>query len=127
MGEGSREGTRTLQSRLPVVLECGGAAHGLRRWQGVQRAPLEQRPLHARHQERGSSWSRTLGMGVLSKDLRNQLARVTLAAREAAERGVRTALEHLGVHEKDYRAHMKVEARQLRNRLRARGRALGDV
>ena len=64
---------------------------------------------------------------ALSKDLRNQLARVTLAAREAAERGARAALEHLAVHEKDYRVHMTVEARQLRNRLRARGRALGDV
>jgi hypothetical protein len=66
-------------------------------------------------------------VGVLSKELRTQLARVTLAAREAAERGVRAALEHLAVHEKDYRSHMTVEARQLRNRLRARGRALGDV
>src|SRR5437016_8543943 len=66
-------------------------------------------------------------MRVLSKELRNQLARVTLEARDAAERGVRAALEHLAVHEKDYRPHMTVEARQLRNRLRARGRALGDV
>src|SRR5437867_685602 len=66
-------------------------------------------------------------MGVLSKELRNQLARVTLEARDAAEQGVRAALEHLAVHEKDYRAHMTVDARQLRNRLRARGRALGDV
>jgi hypothetical protein len=65
-------------------------------------------------------------MPVLPKDLRNQLSRTTLAAREAAEAACRAALENLAVHEKDYRPHMTVEQRQLRNRLRARGRALGD-
>jgi len=64
---------------------------------------------------------------MLTKDLRNRLARVTLAARETAERSARAALENLAVHEKDYRGHMAVEQRQLRNRLRARGRALGDT
>lgn len=63
---------------------------------------------------------------ALSKDLRNLLARVTLDARETAERAAKAALENLAVHEKDYRPHMKIEQRQLRNRLRARGRALGD-
>ena len=62
----------------------------------------------------------------LSKDLRNQLARVTLAARQRADQAVRAALENLAVHEKEYRAHMGVPERELRNRLRARGRALGD-
>lgn len=62
----------------------------------------------------------------LSKKLRNQLARVTLDAREKAEDASKAALENLAVHEKDYRPHMTVEMRQLRNRLRARGRALGD-
>ncbi len=65
-------------------------------------------------------------MPSLSRDLRNQLARVTLQAREVAERACRAALENLAVHEKEYRGHMSVEQRQLRNRLRARGRALGD-
>ncbi len=62
----------------------------------------------------------------LPKDLRNQLARITLAARDRAESAARAALENLAVHEKDYRPHMAVEQRLLRNRLRARGRALGD-
>ncbi len=65
-------------------------------------------------------------MPSLSKELRNQLARTTLDAREAAEKACGAALENLAVHEKDYRAHMGMEQRKLRNRLRARGRALGD-
>jgi len=63
----------------------------------------------------------------LPKDHRKLLERTTLAARETAERAARSALENLAVHEKDYRPHMDVSARQLRNRLRARGRALGDA
>lgn len=65
-------------------------------------------------------------MPSLPKTLRTQLSRVTLDAREAAEQACRAALENLAVHEKEYRGHMNVEQRQLRNRLRARGRALGD-
>ncbi|MCX6876901.1 MAG: N-6 DNA methylase [Verrucomicrobia bacterium] len=65
-------------------------------------------------------------MPSLSRDLRSLLSRVTLQARTAAESACRSALENLAVHEKDYRGHMSVEQRQLRNRLRARGRALGD-
>ena len=65
-------------------------------------------------------------MPSLSKELRGELSRVTLAARTAAELACRAALENLAVHEKDYRGHMSIEQRQLRNRLRARGRALGD-
>src|SRR6187397_1929112 len=63
----------------------------------------------------------------LAKDLRNLLARVTLEARETAEQAARSALEHLAVHEKDYRPHMSADQRQSRNRLRERGRALGDT
>ena len=66
-------------------------------------------------------------MPSLPKDLRTQLSRTTLAAREAAEAACRAALENLAVHEKDYRGHMTVEQRLLRNQLRARGRALGDT
>jgi hypothetical protein len=65
-------------------------------------------------------------MPSLSKDLRNLLARTTLHAREQAEQAVRAALENLAVHEREYRPHMGVEQRLLRNRLRARGRAAGD-
>lgn len=62
----------------------------------------------------------------LSKDLRKLLENTTAAARVLAEQACRAALENLAVHEKDYRAHMTVEQRLLRNRLRSRGRALGD-
>lgn len=62
----------------------------------------------------------------LSKDLRKLLEKVTANARVLAESACRAALENLAVHEKEYRAHMSVEQRLLRNRLRARGRALGD-
>lgn len=65
-------------------------------------------------------------MASLPKELRNQLARVTLTARAKAEEAGLAALENLAVHERDPRAHMSPDQRQLRNRLRARGRALGD-
>jgi hypothetical protein len=62
----------------------------------------------------------------LSKELRKLLEKTTADARVLAESACRAALENLAVHEKEYRAHMSVEQRLLRNRLRARGRALGD-
>lgn len=62
----------------------------------------------------------------LSKEHRKLLENTTAAARVLAESACRAALENLAVHEKEYRAHMSVEERLLRNRLRARGRALGD-
>ncbi len=63
----------------------------------------------------------------LSTAHRNRLQAITTEARETATAICRTALENLAVHEGDYRPHMTVEQRQLRNRLRARGRALGDA
>ena len=66
-------------------------------------------------------------MPTLSKELRSQLAKVTLAARSRAETAAKAALENLAVHEREPRGHMTVEQRSLRNRLRARGRALGDL
>ena len=63
---------------------------------------------------------------TLPKTQRKLLEKVTQDARDIAERAARAALENLAVHEKDYRGHMAVDQRQLRNRLRARGRALGD-
>lgn len=65
-------------------------------------------------------------MKSLPRDQRDQLAKTTEAARTQAEEAVRASIENLAVHEKDYRPHMSVEQKQLRNRLRARGRALGD-
>ena len=63
---------------------------------------------------------------TLTKDQRSALEKLTLKAREAAETAARSALENLAVHEASYRTHMDEAARRLRNRLRARGRALGD-
>lgn len=63
----------------------------------------------------------------LSRDHRKLLANVTAAARILAESACRAALENLAVHEKEYRSHMDAGQRALRNRLRERGRAIGDV
>src|SRR6202167_2527647 len=63
----------------------------------------------------------------LSKAHRKLLENTTAAARVLAESACRAALENLAVHEKEYRGHMNVDQRKLRNRLRARGRALGDA
>lgn len=68
-----------------------------------------------------------MSAATLSRDLRRTLADSTVQARVAAERACRAALENLAVHEADYRPHMSLEQRLLRNRLRARGRALGDA
>jgi len=63
----------------------------------------------------------------LSKEQRNQLAKITSSARAYAESAAKAALENLAIHESKPRSHMKDDAKKLRNRLRARGRALGDV
>lgn len=63
----------------------------------------------------------------LSKAHRKLLENATGAARILAESACRAALENLAVHEKDYRSHMSAEQRLLRNRLRARGRTVGDA
>ena len=65
-------------------------------------------------------------MPILSSELRNQLARVVIAAREAAEAGARSALQALAVHHYEPYGPMTPEQRTLRNRLRAHGRLLGD-
>ena len=66
-------------------------------------------------------------MKSLPRAQRDQLAKTTEKARTLAEEAVGAAIRNLAVHEKDYRPHMSVEQRQLRNRLRARSRALGDT
>jgi hypothetical protein len=58
---------------------------------------------------------------------RKLLEKVTADARVLAESACRAALENLAVHEGEYRSHMDVEQRLLRNRLRSRGRAIGDA
>jgi hypothetical protein len=63
----------------------------------------------------------------LSTAHRNRLQSVTSEAREEATRICWAALENLAVHEGDYRPHMTVDQRLLRNRLRARGKAMGDA
>jgi hypothetical protein len=62
----------------------------------------------------------------LSKEHRKLLENTTTTARVRAESGCRAALDYLAVHEPESRVHMTVEQCRLRDRLRARGQALGD-
>jgi hypothetical protein len=66
-------------------------------------------------------------MSSLSRELRNDLAKVTQAARSRAEDAARAALENLAVHERQARTHMDEAKKKLRANLRARGKALGDA
>ena len=65
-------------------------------------------------------------METLSTELRRQLERTVIEARDVAEAGARGALEALAVHHHEPFAHMSGELRTLRNRLRAHARHLGD-
>lgn len=65
-------------------------------------------------------------MKALSSELRKQLAKVVLQARDVAEIGARKALEALAVHEPDPYRHLSEEQRLLRRALRAQARQLGD-
>ena len=65
-------------------------------------------------------------MEALSPQLRRQLERVVADAREVAETGARAALEALAVSHAEAFEHMGAEERNLRRRLRAHGRQLGD-
>ncbi|MGE5580214.1 MAG: DNA methyltransferase [Bacillota bacterium] len=66
-------------------------------------------------------------MPILPSNLRNRLERVVTEARDIAEAGSRAALESLAVHHYEPYAHMSPAERQLRNKLRAKARSLGDV
>jgi len=66
-------------------------------------------------------------MGELSTEHRNLLGRVILEARREGESGARKALEALAVARHEPHGSMSVDERALRNRLRGRGRQLGDV
>jgi len=65
----------------------------------------------------------------LSREHRKLLENTTAQARVLAEAASKAALENLAVHEKEFRPHMADQPllRDLRNRLRSRARALGDV
>lgn len=66
-------------------------------------------------------------MDAVAVDLRNQLERVVVEARAVAESGARVALESLAVSRGAPLEFMTDDDRQLRNRLRAHGRQLGDI
>lgn len=66
-------------------------------------------------------------MSTLSKELRRQLERVVLAAREEAERGAAAALESFGVADAKLPGHLDEAGKVLRRKLRAHGRQVGDV
>ncbi|MFV1965249.1 MAG: hypothetical protein ACC628_07470 [Pirellulaceae bacterium] len=66
-------------------------------------------------------------MPTLSTTLRNHLERTVIAARDIAEQGAWAALERLAVNKAEPLSHMTAEQRELRVKLRAKGRQLGDV
>ncbi|WP_186089004.1 Eco57I restriction-modification methylase domain-containing protein [Burkholderia gladioli] len=63
----------------------------------------------------------------LPKPLRTQLESTVKAAREVAEKGASAALAQMAVAEAKAPDYLSDESRTLRRRLRAHGRALGDV
>ncbi len=65
-------------------------------------------------------------MQPLDRSLRNRLERTVKEAREIAERGARAALETVGVGEPTRFPHLGEAQSDLRRRLRAHGRQLGD-
>lgn len=66
-------------------------------------------------------------MSALHPDLRRKLERAVLDARGVAERGARMALDRLAVGAAEPYGEMSPDEKLLRNRLRARGRQLGDT
>jgi N-6 DNA Methylase len=65
-------------------------------------------------------------MGSLSRELRRLLENTVKAARRTAEAGTHKAIEQLGVNHHEPWPNMTPAQRELRNRLRAHGRQLGD-
>lgn len=66
-------------------------------------------------------------MGALHQTLRRELAKRAMDAHEVAEQGAEAALTRLAVADREPHGHLTPEERVLRNRLRARARALGDT
>lgn len=73
-----------------------------------------------------SDQERFLIMSILTREQRNQLSKVVLAARAATEPAARKALHSLGVDEADAPSYLPAELRTLRRALRAQARQLGD-
>ena len=65
-------------------------------------------------------------MRPLEKSSRNKLEKTVKDAREVAEAGARAALEQMGVESSEAYSHLSEDLRDLRRRLRAHGRQLGD-
>ena len=65
-------------------------------------------------------------MSSLDRNLRKDLESAVRKARRAAEAGARQSIEQLAVHHHEPWGPLSPEQRQLRNRLRAHGRQLGD-
>jgi hypothetical protein len=66
-------------------------------------------------------------MSTLSKEYRRQLENTVLKAREEAERGAAAALESFGVADAKLPSHLDEAGKNLRRKLRAHGRQVGDV
>ena len=65
-------------------------------------------------------------MHALERSLRGKLESAVKRARTLAEAGARAALDELGVAEASAPPHLTEDRRELRKRLRAHGRQLGD-
>jgi hypothetical protein len=66
-------------------------------------------------------------MPALASDLRRRLENVCVQARELAEAAARSALQKRAVDAAEPFAHFSAAEKELRTRLRARGRQVGDV
>ena len=66
-------------------------------------------------------------MPALDSDLRRQLEKVIIEARDVAEDAARSALQKRAVNVGEPFSHFGPKEKELRNRLRARGRQAGDV
>ena len=66
-------------------------------------------------------------MSTLSKELRRQLENAVLKAREEAQRGAAAALDAFGVADAKPPDHLDDAGKELRRKLRAHGRQVGDV
>src|SRR5712672_2957717 len=65
-------------------------------------------------------------VATLTRELRRSLESTVRAARRAAEAGAQKVIEQLAVHHHEPWPSMTPAQRELRNRLRAHGRQLGD-
>lgn len=66
-------------------------------------------------------------MSVLSSSQRSTLEKAVKEARKSAQKGADNALRSLAVDQTEPFGHMSPEQRNLRNRLRQKGRLLGDI